>query len=263
VSATLSNVHELTKSEIKKFAVQKRDSGQFFDRSAPHLEDNFIGSIDRFCDIAVAFRAHQKVLDAGSGDGLLLALLKMLGHTVYAVDFVDHTDDPTYIKHSIPFWVCNLEADTIPFETGSMDAVSCCQALEHFTHSPLPVIQEFRRVLRAGGLLEIDVPNVASYRNRSRLLRGKHITYDYEKHYLDADPIPYKGREYYPNRHNREFTAKELDLLLRRGGFADVRVDFLKSLRYREGLAGLISFGTMIKNLVPGMRKSLIAFAKK
>jgi len=31
-------------------------------------------------------------------------------------------------------------------------------------------------VLRPGGIAEVDVPNAASFRNRSRMLRGKHIT---------------------------------------------------------------------------------------
>lgn len=259
----MRQVHTLTKSQIKKFAVEKRNLGAYYDRSIPHLEDNFLGSIDRFCDIALAFRGSPSVVDAGSGDGLLLALLKMLGHEVCAVDFVDHTNDPTYQMHAIPFEVCNLESDPLPFPTGSIDAISCCQAFEHFTHSHLPAVIEFRRVLKAGGLLEIDVPNVASYRNRSRLLRGKNITYDYEKHYLNAQPVLYKGREYYPDRHNREFTAQELELLLRRGGFEKVEVAFLKSRRYRPGVKAVVSVGTAIKDVFPGLRKSLIAFATK
>ena len=259
----MSAVHRLSKRQIKKFAVEKRNAGLYYDRSASNLEDNFLGSVDRFCDIAFAFRDSPKVVDAGSGDGLLLALLKMLGHDVYAVDFVDHAQDPTYLRHAIPFKVCNLEADPLPFPTESFDAISCCQTFEHFTHSHLPTVMEFRRVLKTGGLLEIDVPNVASYRNRSRLLRGKNITYDYKQHYLNAQPVAYKGREYYPDRHNREFTANELELLLRLGGFEKVDVTFLKSRRYREGLGAIISLGTSLKDVVPGIRKSLIAFATK
>jgi len=111
-------------------------------------------------------------------------------------------------------------------------------------------------------LIEIDVPNAVSFRNRSRMLRGKHITYDYEQCYLDAQPIVYKGREYYPDRHNREFTAKELELLLTRAGFSEVDVQGLKSRRYRTGFEAIKSIGTALKDAVPGLRKSLIAFAK-
>jgi len=259
----LESVHHLSKKQIERFAVQKRAAGEFYDRRDNSLEDTFRGSIDRFCDIAVAFRQCRKVLDVGSGTGLLLALLKMLGHQVFAVDFVDHQGSPVYQRHGIPFSVCNIEADALPFQTDSLDAVSCCQALEHFTYSHLPPVMEMRRVLKPAGVLEIDVPNAVSFRNRSRMLRGKHTTYDYEEHYLNAEPVVSKGRHYFPNRHNREFTAKELGLLLRRSGFARVEVSFLKSRRHRLGIERLVSVGSAFKDAVPPLRKSLIAFAHK
>jgi SAM-dependent methyltransferase len=259
----MSAVHNLSKNQIKRFALQKRESGEYFDVRTPHLQDNFCGSIDRFCDIAFAFRASTRVLDAGSGDGLLLALLKLLGHEVHAVDLVDHGSDDIYLRHSIPFSVCNIEADPLPFSPEYFDAVSCCQALEHFTHSHLPPVVEMRRVLVNGGILELDVPNAVSFRNRSRMLRGKHITYDYKQHYLYAKPVTYKGREYYPDRHNREFTKAELGLLLTEAGFRSVDVRFIKSRRYREGLEKLKDIGTALKDAWPPLRKSLMGFGIK
>lgn len=256
-------VHNLTKSQIKKFAVQKRAAGQFFNIEEQDLDDTFRGSIDRFCDIALAFRDSPRVLDAGSGNGLLLALLKMLGHEVYAIDLFDNSNADVYVRHTIPFQICNIEADSLPFESDFFDAVSCCQALEHFTHSHLPPVMEMRRVLKGGGVIELDVPNATGFRNRSRMLRGKHITYDYKKHYLYEKPVIYKGREYYPGRHNREFTRAELELLLSEAGFREIDVRFLKSRRYRTGLESLKSIGTALKDAIPPLRKSLIAFARK
>jgi SAM-dependent methyltransferase len=141
--------------------------------------------------------------------------------------------------------------------------VSCCQALEHFTHSHLPAVLEMKRVLRDGGMIELDVPNAASLRNRSRMLRGKQVTFDYREHYLYAKPVVYKGREYYPDRHNREFTRTELELLLSEAGFRDIEVRFLKSRRFRTGLDRLKSVGTALRDLAAPLRKSLIAFARK
>ncbi len=43
-----------SKAAIMKFALEKRASGEFCDTGRDYLEDNFRGSIDRFCDIAFA-----------------------------------------------------------------------------------------------------------------------------------------------------------------------------------------------------------------
>lgn len=261
--AAVPSVHTLSKAQILRLALRKRAAGELYDRRIAQIEETFLGSIDRFCDIAVAFRESRRVLDIGAGNGLLLAVLRMLGHEVHAVDFFDRAADDIYVRHGIAFRVCNAEADPLPFGGETFDAVSCCQALEHFTHSHLPAVLEMRRVLRPGGILEIDVPNAASLRNRSRMLRGKHITFDYREHYLYAKPTVYKGREYYPERHNREFTRAELALLLREAGLRDIEVRYLKSRRYRTGLGRLQSAGTALKDLVAPLRKSLIAFARK
>ena len=255
----------MTKSEIRSFAIRKALAGELFDKAKASQFDRFLGSCDRFAEIAHAFAGKTRVLDVGSEGGILLSLLSDLGHECHAVDI---TDDPAafpevYLKKGIRFAFCNVEVDSLPYPDDYFDALSCCQCLEHFTHSHLPAMHEFMRVLKPGGLLEVDVPNVASFRNRSRLLRGKNITYDYERHYLNEKPLNYKGLHFYPFRHNREFTKGELDLLFRRADFKDIRVEFLRSRRVRFGWSRLRSLGTWVRDAVPGMRKSLIGFGKK
>jgi SAM-dependent methyltransferase len=252
------------KADVLARAVRLRDEGKLFRRGNPELEDVFKGSIDRFCEIAVRLSESKRVLDVGAGHGLLLSFLTELGHECHALDVIDqpsaHPD--TYGK-GIAFQMCNVEADPIPYPDATFDAVVCCQVLEHFSHSHLPAVKEMWRVLRPGGILEIDVPNVACFRNRSRLLRGKHITNDYADHYLNAVPILYKGMSFYPLRHNREFAKSELELLLQMTGFRRYDVSFLRSRRYREGIERVKSVGTAIKDLIPSFRKSLIGFAEK
>jgi len=255
----------MNKQQIYAAALRLRAEGRLFRRGIEELEDLFCGSIDRFCDIALRLREAKRVLDIGAGNGLLLSLLMEFGHECHALDVMDqpaaHPD--TYGAKPIGFQRCNVEVDPIPYPDNSFDAVVCCQALEHFTHSHLPVMREMHRVLKPGGILEVDVPNVASYRNRSRMLRGKNITYDYEQHYLFAKPILYNGMSFYPMRHNREFTRRELAVLLAAAGFRNIEVSFLKSRRHREGLERLKTIGTAIKDSVPSLRKSLIAYARK
>lgn len=245
------------------FAIEQRDAGLLYALPNSDLDNDFFSSLDRFADISVVFRGSRRVLDVGSGGGILVSLLCLLGHEVHAVDFFDRSQNSTYLMHPIAFRVCNVEADTLPFDDGYFDAISCCQTFEHFTHSHLPPLMEMKRILASGGVMEIDVPNAACLRNRSRMIRGKHITWDYLEHYVHVQPSIYKGREYYPNRHNREFTKKELEQLFNAGGFSAINVSYMRDERIRPGFAKLMSLGSYLRNSIPTLRKSLIGFAYK
>jgi SAM-dependent methyltransferase len=120
-----------------------------------------------------------------------------------------------------------------------------------------------KRVLKPGGLLEIDVPNAVGIRNRWRVIRGKHLTWDYEKHYLNPKPSIYRGREYYPDRHNREFTRDELSLLFHRAGFSNIEVKYLRDETVRLGPSKLKSIGSWIRNAWPQGRKTLMGIGIK
>jgi len=255
----------MTKSEIKSFAIAKALGGALFDLNKQSQMDRFLGSCERFAEIAFAFQDQKRVLDVGSEGAILLSLLAELGHECHAVDISGNADEfpEVYRAKNIAFQNCNVEVDPLPFPDDYFDAVSCCQCLEHFTHSHLPAMREFHRVLKPGGILEADVPNVASLRNRWRLLRGKSITYDFEEHYLDAKPVEYRGSQFYPWRHNREFTKAELELIFRRAGFRDIKAGFLLSNRVRFGIARFKSLGSWLRGAIPSLRKSLICFGTK
>lgn len=260
-----NEIHDLSKKEIRRKALALKDEGRLFDLKNSYFVEAFRGSIDRFCEIAYHLRRSRKVLDIGSGGGLLLSLLSELGHECFALDMNDSPGfaPEIYISKNIDFKICNIEVDPIPYPDDYFDAVVCCQTLEHFTHTHLNAVKEMRRVLRAGGIVEIDVPNAVCFRNRSRMIRGKHITWEYRKHYLHAEPVHYKGMSFYPDRHNRDFTIEDLRILLEEAGFEIDRVYFLKSRRYREGFRLILSLGSMARDLVPSFRKSIIAFGKK
>ena len=255
----------MDKRAILQRALSLRAAGELYPRGDAELDDLFRGSIDRFCEITFRLQSCPKILDVGAGQGMLAALLSRFGHECHALDIFDQTKRYAgiYRQNGIHFQVCNSEVDPLPFADNTFDAVVCCQVLEHFTHSHLPVMKEIRRVLKPGGVVEVDVPNAVCFRNRSRMIRGKHITFDYREHYLHAAPVLYKGRSFYPARHNREFTRQELMILLEEAGFRKIEVAFLKSRRYREGLGRFRSLGSALRDLAPSLRKSLIAFAEK
>ena len=66
-------VHHLSKRQILQRALALRKQGKLYNTAKPDLDDVFKGSIDRFCDIALALRFSKKVLDVGAGHGILLS----------------------------------------------------------------------------------------------------------------------------------------------------------------------------------------------
>jgi SAM-dependent methyltransferase len=253
-----------TKRQLHRRILSLWEEGALGDRNDSELKYTLFGSADRYAEIAFGLQRYPKVLDVGSGSGLLLSVLARLGHQCWGLDLMDPAKLASpYRLASIQYQQCNVEVDPYPFPEAHFDAVTCCQVLEHFSHSPLMALGEMRRVLTTGGVIEIDVPNAVCFRNRLRMIRGKHITWDYRDHYLHARPLLYKGYSFYPFRHNREFTRAELAGLLAECGFVNVQVRFLKDRNHRTGFDKLLAVGSATRNLIPSWRKSLIAFGRK
>jgi len=59
------------------------------------------------------------------------------------------------------------------FDDASLDIVTCIESIEHWHHSPRPVMEEVARVLRPGGLFLLAGPNAAGAHHRAKLLLGR------------------------------------------------------------------------------------------
>ena len=93
----------------------------------------------------------ERVLDVGSGDGSLLALLTQR----YGVHGVGIDISPAVVERSLQagFWDHELyqgDAEDLPFLGGTFDGVVSLDVLEHLPH-PERTIAEAARVLRPGG----------------------------------------------------------------------------------------------------------------
>ncbi|RLB32239.1 MAG: hypothetical protein DRH11_12165 [Deltaproteobacteria bacterium] len=264
------------KQEVdKKTITRKQALGALFDsfqeRIAegslhPHSHDYFLGCCDRW-SLAIEELSRNpergRVLDIGANDGLFCGALLKLGYSAAAIDLHPLADDSVWEKLGVEFHQCHVEADPLPFEDNYFMGVTMGQLLEHFTYSPLKPFAEIRRVLKPGGILVVDVPNVGELHNHYRLIRGKNILWDYKTHYIDDEPYYYKGRPYF-NRHNREFTAGELRVLAESCGFEVVRVAYIRSRRLgKKGLRRMEIPFSALRDLVPVFRKTIMLTARK
>ncbi len=98
-----------------------------------------------------------KILDVGTGPGIVANLLSDLGHDVTGVDVSDSMlkmamKNSDSLHHSLEF--VQGDAERLPFESGSFDAVVNRYVLWTLP-DPMKALAEWRRVLKPGGRLVV------------------------------------------------------------------------------------------------------------
>jgi SAM-dependent methyltransferase len=232
----------------------------------PTSEEYFYGCCDRWCmAMEELSRSLGKgsILDIGAHEGFLCGALVKLGYSAAALDFESHLEESVWSELGVEWRQCHIEGDPIPYPDEHFNGVYMGQLLEHFTYSPRRPCEEIRRVLKPGGLLVVDVPNVGEWHNFYRLMRGKNILWDYKKFYIDCEPYVYKGRPYF-DRHNREFTCGELRTLAETCHFEVLSVRYIRSRRYnKRRLRAMERPFTALRDLIPIFRKGIMLTARK
>jgi len=100
-----------------------------------------------------------RILDAGCGTGTLLALTARdpLAELLVGVDYVpamarQASDKFARCDAAGRLCVLRCDAERLALASASLDVVTCCNSFHHYPHQAA-AINEFRRVLRPGGLL--------------------------------------------------------------------------------------------------------------
>lgn len=119
----------------------------------------------------------------------------------------------------------DAEKDAYPYPDGHFHTVLCCELIEHLTTDPMHMMAEINRITAPDGHLVLTTPNIASLRGIGAILAGYHPGL-FPAYIKPPEP----GRE--PDaRHNREYTAREIYLLLNDAGFT---VTHLETGPFRE-----------------------------
>lgn len=121
-----------------------------------------------------------------------------------------------------------VDADILgDLDLGRFDVVLLMAVVEHLNGSALPLLSRIHDMLRPGGQVLFEVPNLAELGKRIALLRGR----------SPLPPIDEYSRSEYPySGHNREMTVSEVQWLLEAAGF---RVDRLECFDYSPPNPGL------------------------
>ncbi len=232
---------------------------QYYPPSAA-MDDYFFGSVDRFAMLlhvlAQRCPAGGRILDAGAGYAMQTIALNKAGYETYAADVYQGLS--IYPQLNIPYQQWHLEAATeSPFEENFFDAVILSQTIEHFTYSPLEPIKQLLHVIRPGGYLLIDAPNISSFHNISRLFRGKSIHWGLKKHYLEQKPMNLNGVPYY-DRHNHEYAMQDLRDIADYFSLSICEQGYYSPINRQKKSSISIAF-SQLRDAVPHWRKGLFA----
>jgi len=122
-------------------------------------------------EMLVPYAPFPKLLDIGCGGLENLINLEKLFDKGCGIDIVAY---PTWELLQDRFEVCqqNLDNASLPYEANTFDVVTILMVLEH-VFDPFTVIEQISKVIRSGGYLVINVPNIAYIKHRLGLLVGR------------------------------------------------------------------------------------------
>lgn len=124
----------------------------------------------------------KKLLDIGCGKGLLLSGLKERGWEVFGTE-LSETSRQYACEQGLQ--VFNSVVNDTPIEPESLDVVTLFHSLEHLT-DPKQSINEIKGLMRPGGLLVIEVPNINSW--YARFFKDQWFHYDAPRHLYHFSP---------------------------------------------------------------------------
>jgi methionine biosynthesis protein MetW len=180
------------------------------------------------------------VLDLGSGDGLLLAMLRENGITGEGLDLAEEGVSKANAK-GLTTRVFDFGSNALPYPDGSFDTVVMLDVLEHL-YDPGVLLKEAARVSRKN--VVVGVPNFSSFPARMQTLIGR----------VPENNQPKKGHVFWFNLPVLESLFKESGLLL----FKLEANTFFQSVPYARHLI------KALKKLLPNLFSlSFVALARK
>lgn len=182
--------------------------------------DYFRSSRERYAHYAALAKLHlpdsASVLDVGNAPGHFAYLLTQMGHRVTGVNLNAEWrrtyPDPSWLQ-LFHVTECDIEREELPFGDAAFDAVFFTEVLEHIAITdPVVVLGRLRQVLKPGGVLIFSTPNICNLSNIIALILGVNIFWPREIFYGSLD------------RHNREWTPREVRAAFESAGFSAVEL---------------------------------------
>jgi SAM-dependent methyltransferase len=165
--------------------------------------------LDRLAILDPGREDRPRLLDVGGGGGHLAALARGRGWLAVSTDLARQACAVARRGGEVP--AVQADGALLPFRDGTIDAVTLVNVVDQ-AREPLTILREAHRVLVAGGLLSLRVPNARFHRPWVRLL-------------IALGPLARtRGWDAYPIVHHFAFTPAGLCRLAERTGFRVLEV---------------------------------------
>ncbi|MCL0061594.1 class I SAM-dependent methyltransferase [Thermodesulfovibrionales bacterium] len=158
-----------------------------------------------------------RILDIGCGEGHLLRRLKDKFEELYGLDIAPSRlrEAEQKVKELYPSDISKfkfVEGNTderLPFSDDYFDVITCIAVMEH-VYDIFFLVKEAHRILKPGGYIIAEVPNIAYLKYRISFLLGK----------LPATSSPHNWKEIgWDGGHIHYFTMKKFCWLFEQQGF--------------------------------------------
>jgi len=191
-----------------------------------------------------------RVLDVGCGNGYMLFRLIDKYNELYGIDIASSrleearktvAEKYSDLPNRFYFYEGNLDK-RMDFESGFFDTIICLAILEH-VYDIYSLVKELYRVLKPGGYVIAEVPNIAYLKYRFKLLFG----------ILPITSSPHNWEEIgWEGGHIHYFTMKKLCELFESQGFKIVKKTGSGFLApFRNWWPSLLSGDLIIKGIKP------------
>ena len=156
---------------------------------------------------------RESVLDVGCGNGQLLFQLKSKFSKLYGLEYSkDRLQQAIINLEGLPFTPFKGSAENLSeIEDCSIDCIVSADTIEHIP-DVYKATDEMFRIIKPGGSLIINTPNIASIKKRLLLLFGRFPSTSQANEGLGNDILFDGGHLHY-------FTFRSLKMLLEKSGF--------------------------------------------
>jgi len=249
---------DLLKHYEEKYADEKSVESLEFIPYMKYPLNRFETCVKYFVD---NFQREGTVLELGAGSGIVANSILKQNEKINKYIISDLSENRLEgVKRSLKdqrLSIKRIDVEDFDFESiEKVDAVIMIALIEHLI-DPLGTMKRIKKVLKPGGFVYIDTPNIADYGARFKLLTGR----------FPSTASKYEGNLRYDNTpvtlydegHLHYFTFKSLsEMLIRYCGFAETRKHH--QMIGRRFLGKKIHY--QLAKLWPEMFSSLVLIAK-